>query len=76
MKLEHELVQTLANVKEVHGVFWDSLGQSIAVELTLGGESGPSTKCVVTLTPLAAAQLLPELHEALADKDHEGWTAQ
>ena len=74
--LGHELAQSLANVKAVGMVTWDSLGQAIVVEVALGPENGHTVKCLVTLQPEAAQQLLPELRRVLEEKAPATWTRQ
>lgn len=74
--IEHELVQTLANVKEVGRVTWDSLGQAIAVEIGVGKRDGSTTPIVVTIELEAAKRLRSGLDRVLSETPGEGWTAQ
>lgn len=73
--LGHELIQTLANVQEIHQVSWDSLGQTIAIAVGLGSP-GKVHRCFVTLHPEAARDLLPKLQRVLAEKGDAGLTRQ
>lgn len=74
--VQHELVQTLANVKEIGRVTWDSLGQCIAIEAGVGRPEGKTLEVVVTLDPEAAERLHVLLGLVLSDRPDAKWTAQ
>lgn len=74
--IQHELVETLANVKEVGRVTWDSLSQCIAVEVGVGKRDGTTHFFVVSIAPEAAERLCSALDQVLSDRPDQGWTAQ
>lgn len=73
--MEHEPLMTLATVRTIRRVVWDSLGQAIVVEVLAGQEGGPWHPVAVGLTPQAAQQLVNALTEVL-DRAPEETTRQ
>jgi hypothetical protein len=76
-ELAHELLQTLANVKGISWVKWDSLGQAIVVAVVVGPDDGhTSAPFPVHMKPEVATELLRGLQQALSERADEGWTRQ